>query len=87
MNPELGASGYAGSKSQWNLAWALHAGLGFQVTENLIFDLGYSFVDLGNARTDTAYNSDPRESRPNDGFKFKTITSHDVNFGLRYQFN
>ena len=87
VNPELGASGYAGSKSQWNLAWALHAGLGFQVTENLIFDLGYSFVDLGNARTDTAYNSDPAYSRANDGFKFKNITSHDVNFGIRYQFN
>ncbi|MCX5580174.1 outer membrane protein [Kaistia terrae] len=87
VNPELGGSGYADSKSQWNFAWALHAGLGFQVTENLIFDLGYSFVDLGNAKTDTAYNSDPQWSRANDGFKFKNITSHDVNFGIRYQFN
>jgi len=87
INTELNASGYAGSESQWNFAWALHAGLGFKVTENLIFDLGYSYVDLGNAKTDTAYNTDPAWSRANDGFKFKNITSHDVNFGIRYLFN
>jgi opacity protein-like surface antigen len=87
VNNELNAGGYAGSESQWNFAWALHAGLGIQITENLIFDLGYSYVDLGNATTDTAYNINPNYSRPNDGFKFKDITSHDVNFGIRYQFN
>ncbi|MBN9025648.1 MAG: porin family protein [Rhizobiales bacterium] len=87
INTELGASGYAGSDSQWNFAWALHAGLGFKVTENLIFDLGYSYLDLGNARTDAAYNTNPAYSRANDGFKFKNITSHDVNFGIRYLFN
>ncbi|MBN9058068.1 MAG: porin family protein, partial [Rhizobiales bacterium] len=87
INTELGASRYAGSDSQSNFAWALHAGLGFKVTENLIFDLGYSYLDLGNARTDTAYNTNPAYSRANDGFKFKNITSHDVNFGIRYLFN
>lgn len=87
VNNERDAGGYADSGSQWNFAWALHAGLGFQITENLILDLGYSYVDLGNATTDTAYNTNPAYSRPNDGFKFKDITSHDVNFGLRYQFN
>jgi opacity protein-like surface antigen len=86
-NTVLGGGGYAGSESTWNLAWALHAGVGFKVTENLIFDLGYSYVDLGNAKTDTAYNYDPAFSRPNDGFKFKHLTSHDINFGLRYMFN
>jgi len=87
VNTERNGGGYAGSDSQWNFAWALHAGLGFKVTENLIFDLGYSYVDLGNGKTDTAYNIDPNYSRPNDGFKFKNITSHDVNFGIRYLFN
>ena len=87
VNTELGATGYADAHSHWNFAWALHAGLGFQVTENLIFDLGYSYVDLGNAKTDTAYNTNPAWSRANDGFKFKDITSHDVNFGIRYLFN
>jgi opacity protein-like surface antigen len=87
VNTELNAGGYAGTESQWNFAWALHAGVGFRVTENLIFDLGYSYVDLGNAKTDTAYNINPNFSRDNDGFKFKNITSHDVNFGIRYEFN
>jgi opacity protein-like surface antigen len=88
INNDLNASGFAGTDSQWNFAWALHAGVGFRVTENLIFDLGYSYVDLGNATTARAYNSNPNETpRDNDGFKFKNITSHDVNFGIRYEFN
>jgi opacity protein-like surface antigen len=87
INTEFGATGFAGTDSQWNFAWALHAGLGFRITENLIFDLGYSYVDLGNGTTAQAQNSDPRYTRPNNGFKFKDITSHDVNFGIRYQFN
>lgn len=82
-----GGGGYAGSASTWNFAWALHAGVGFKVTENLIFDLGYSYMDLGNAKTGTAYNYDPAFSRPNDGFQFKHLTSHDINFGLRYLLN
>ena len=35
----------------WNLAWALHAGVGMQVTDNLTLDLGYSYVNLGDAQT------------------------------------
>ena len=41
------SGGYASDHSQWNLAWALMAGLSFDVTQNLKLDLGYRYLDLG----------------------------------------
>ncbi|MGO4450626.1 outer membrane protein [Phyllobacterium sp. TAF24] len=76
--------GYAGSGSQWNLAWALHAGVGIKATDRMTIDLGYSYVDLGDAKTGTAYNLDG--STHNESFKFKDITSHDFKVGVRYAF-
>ena len=78
---------YAASESQWNFAWALHAGLGIKATERMTVDLGYSFVNLGDARTGTMYNDDPIHNQPNDGMHFKDITSHDLKLGVRYSLN
>ncbi|WP_099865377.1 outer membrane protein [Pararhizobium haloflavum] len=82
-----GGGGFAGKDSEWDLAWALHAGLGYQVTDRMTVDFGYSFVNLGDGSTAPAENYDPMFSRPNDGFKFEDITSHDFKLGLRYAFN
>jgi opacity protein-like surface antigen len=41
------AGGYASDQSQWNFAWALMAGVGFDVTQNLKLELGYRYLDLG----------------------------------------
>ncbi len=77
----------AASDPSWEFAWALHAGLGFQVTDNVTFDLGYSYVNLGDGRTGPMLNDDPAWDIPNDGFVFNDLTSHDVKFGVRYLFN
>ena len=37
--------------SQWNFAWALHAGLAYKVNPNMTVELGYSYVNLGNGTT------------------------------------
>ncbi|MGH6761329.1 MAG: outer membrane protein [Phyllobacterium sp.] len=84
-NIMAGGGGWAGSDSEWNFAWALHAGLGIQATDRLTIDLGYSYVDLGDAKTGTAYNYDGSTS--NEAFKFNDLTSHDVKLGMRYAFN
>jgi opacity protein-like surface antigen len=41
------SGGYANDHSQWNFAWALMAGVSFDVTQNLKLDLGYRYLDLG----------------------------------------
>lgn len=86
-NVVTGGGGYADTDSQWNLAWALHAGVGYALNDRASLDLGYSFVHLGDGRTKPAQNYNPAWSRQNDGFKFKDIVSHDVKLGLRYKLN
>jgi opacity protein-like surface antigen len=82
-----GGGGYANDDSKWNLAWALHAGLGLQASERMTVDLGYSFVSLGDAQTGPLQNDDPSFDIPNDGFKFNDIYSHDFKLGVRYSLN
>lgn len=84
VNVVTGGGGYAGDESEWNLAWALHAGVGIKATERMTIDLGYSYVDLGDAKTGTFYNNDG--STGGESVKFKDITSHDFKLGVRYAF-
>jgi opacity protein-like surface antigen len=76
---------YADSASKWNFAWALHAGAGWAVTQNVTVDLGYRYVDLGDARTGDiiAYTGANNFNNP---MIFDSLTSHDVHLGVRYAF-
>ncbi|WP_298254817.1 outer membrane beta-barrel protein [Bradyrhizobium sp.] len=68
--------------SQWNFAWALHAGLAYQVTPDMAIELGYSYVNLGNGTTgvDRAFDG----SAGGHVFQFHDITSQDVKLGVRW---
>lgn len=68
--------------SKWNFAWALHAGLAYQVTPSLTLELAYRYVDLGDGVSGpfTAYDG----SRTYDPMTFKGITSHDLKLGVRW---
>lgn len=82
-----GGGGYAGSASEWELAWALHAGVGIKATDRMTIDLGYSYVDLGDGKTDDAYDYIRSQTRVDpEPFKFKDIASHDFKVGVRYAF-
>ncbi len=74
----------AGSASKWNLAWALHGGVGYEVTDQLTLDLAYRYVDLGDARTGMSYAFDGSGS--DTPVTFKSLTSHDIMLGLRWNF-
>ena len=39
--------------TNWSLAWSVMAGAGFQLTERVILDLGYRFLDVGKAQSGT----------------------------------
>jgi opacity protein-like surface antigen len=71
--------------SQWNFAWALHAGLAYQINPNVAVELGYSYVNLGDGLTgaDNAFDN----SAGGHAFKFHDITSHDVKLGVRWNFD
>lgn len=67
------------SNTDWNVAWALHTGVGIRLTKKLTLDVGYSYSDLGDARTGRGENI--------DHIKFDHLTSHDIKLGLRYTFH
>ncbi len=87
VNAQNGGTAYADDNSEWNFAWALHAGLGFQATERMTVDFGYSFISLGDAKSGTLRNVDPAFDLENDGIKFNDIYSHDFKLGVRYAIN
>ena len=72
----------AATGSQWNFAWALHAGLSYRVNPNMAVELGYSYVNLGSGTTgiDQAFD----RSAGGHVFQFHDITSHDVMLGVRW---
>lgn len=76
---------YADAHSEWNFAWALYAGLGFDVTDALTLELAYRYLDLGDAQTGDLIAYDGTNTIDNPMI-FKDITSHDVRMGFRYSF-
>jgi opacity protein-like surface antigen len=79
-SPSL-AHASAGTKT--NLAWALYAGLGYQVSPTLALELAYRYIHLGDGRTgDTIRYTG--ENDVVDSWKFKGIDSHDFKVGMRW---
>jgi opacity protein-like surface antigen len=71
-----------GTASKWNFAWALHAGLAYNVTRNFTVELSYRYLDLGNATTSDGVNFDGSQTFP--PFEFHHLTSQDLKLGLRF---
>lgn len=68
----------ASTRTKWDIAWAAHAGFAVKLSQNLIFDIAYSYSDLGEAKTN--HFSDISALDVNH------LTSHDVTLGIRYAF-
>jgi len=83
--PPVASSLSAANGSQWNFAWALHAGLAYKVTPNVTLELAYSYVNLGNGTTGVDSTFDG--SAGGHVFKFNNITSNDVKLGVRWNFD
>jgi len=85
VNVPTNGVAYGATHTEWNLAWALHAGLGFQINDRLTLDLGYSFLHLGDAQSGDLIAYDGTNTTYNPMI-FDSLTSHDFKFGLRYAF-
>jgi len=80
--PNLGVA-YANSHSQWEMAWALHAGLAYKINKNFTAELSYRYVNLGDFQsgdiiTYTGVNA------VNNPMMFNNVTSQDVRLSLRW---
>jgi opacity protein-like surface antigen len=65
-----------------SFAWGLMAGVGYQVSDRAILDIGYRYIDLGAAR---ATNADSAQAW-NPRLEINDLRAHEVKVGLRYHF-
>jgi len=70
---------------EWNFAWAVYAGLGFEVTDAFTVELAYRYLDLGDGESGNLVAFDGTDLIDNP-MEFDDITSHDLKLGVRYTF-
>ena len=76
------STAYAEDASKLNFAWALHAGISYQVSPTVSVELGYRYLNLGSATTGATRAFDG--SFTNGGpFAFNNLYSHDLKLGIR----
>src|SRR6266436_2968698 len=69
--------------SKWNFAWALHAGVAYQVSPNFTVELAYRYLDMGDGLTGDLRTFDGTNNIVNPT-TFKSLTSHDFKLGVRW---
>ena len=72
--------GFGRNPSEWHTAYALYAGVGYNVSKSLKIDLTYRYLNYGSI-TDTV---DCNVTCTHDTFKFGNLISHDIMLGLRW---
>jgi opacity protein-like surface antigen len=80
------ALGLSGDTDTWNFAWALYAGLAFEVSPQWTFEVAYRYLNLGDAETEDLVTPDGANPTFNP-YSFNDLTSHDVKMAVRYNFN
>ncbi len=89
LAPGNGTIAAAPTGTRTNFAWALHAGFGYEISENLLMDVGYRYINLGRGQT----GGPPRCITPcppptsQTPWVFNHIHSHDLRIGLRWMFH
>jgi len=73
-------AGFGRNTAEWHPAWALYAGVGFNVSKTLRVDLTYRYLNYGSV-TDTV---DCIGGCNADSYKFNKLYSNDIMLGLRW---
>ena len=75
-------TGIGRNTTHFDFAWALHAGLAYNVTQNFTVEFAYRYLNFGSV-TDTidcAGGCNP------DSYKLKNLSSNDFMLGMRWRF-
>lgn len=83
INNQTGATAYSDSRSQWEMAWALHAGIAYKVTPNFTAEFAYRYVNLGDFATNDMIGFNGQNASFNPIY-LNGVTSHDFKLGLRW---
>jgi opacity protein-like surface antigen len=79
----IGGLGYSKDYDKTDLAWAIHAGLAYDVSPNLKLELAYRYLNMGDARTGTIV-CQPPACGLQFHYKLKEVESHDFKVGMRW---
>ena len=79
----LQSSYFADGASTTNLAWAIHAGVAYKVTNNFTVELAYRYLDMGKAVHGQGHFYDGTPTGIST-FQFRDMTSQDVRLGVRW---
>jgi opacity protein-like surface antigen len=86
----LGASafGFANSDhTQWNFAWAAHAGVAYNVTNNVKIEFAYRYLNMGTVNTSEVLcgaTGCGTGQGPRAYYQLHNFDSHDFKIGLRF---
>jgi len=69
-------------KNDLSLAWSLMAGLGWQISDRTILDIGYRYIDLGKASSGRVDNA----GFVNPPVRIDDLGAHEIKIGLRWHF-
>ena len=90
--PGTSALGLTSSdKTSWNFAWALHAGVAYNVSNNLKIELAYRYLNLGDVDTAEVNcggaGCNLVGGGPRAFYTLTNMTSQDFKIGVRWMFN
>ena len=85
ISPANDSVAFGDDHDDWSFAWAVYAGLGFEVTEAFTVELAYRYLDMGDGESGDLVTFDGVNNVDNP-MRFNGITSHDVKLGVRYTF-
>jgi opacity protein-like surface antigen len=79
--------GFATDHTSWELAWAVHAGMAFDITHNLKLEAAYRYLNMGDVRTGIVDCAGCGVvGGPLAYYKMRNLDSHDFKLGFRYLF-
>jgi opacity protein-like surface antigen len=81
---QVGGYGFAPDKKSWKAAWALMAGVSYDVTQNLKLELGYRYLNMGKMSSG-AIVCQNTGACPHEIQRIN-MASHDFRLGMRWMF-
>lgn len=83
INNVTDGTAYGADSSRTNFAWAVYAGMSYDVTPQVTLDLAYRYADLGDATTGVVTTYDGAHVA--DTYVIEDITSHDLMVSMRWK--
>jgi opacity protein-like surface antigen len=70
--------------TRWNFSWAAMAGVSYQITQTTLVDVGYRYLQLGEAISGTWTPNTPTPFINTARVTMRDMTAHELRIGLRW---